>query len=87
MKIDWTKRAINDIHQVREYIRSENPPAAARTGERIESAARTLAQHPEIGRKGENPVTRELVIPGLPYNVIYRVHGDGVQILRIFLSK
>lgn len=87
MKVVWTKRAVNDIHQVREHIRFDNPPAAARTGERLESAASNLAQYPEMGRNGEIPGTRELVIPGLPYIVVYRVQGDRVQILRIFHSK
>ena len=87
MKIVWTKRAVNDIHQVREHIRSENPPAAARTGERIETATSYLAQFPESGRKGEVPGTRELVIPGLPYIMVYRIQGGRVQILRIFHSK
>ena len=66
---------------------SDPPPAAARTGERIESATRNLAQHPEMGRRGEIPGTRELVIPGLPYIVVYRVQSDKVQVLRIFHSK
>ena len=87
MRLLWTKRAVNDLHQVREHIRLDSPAAAARTGERIESATSKLLQQPEMGRKGEVPGTRELVIPGLPYIVVYRVQSDKVQILRIFHSK
>ena len=36
------------------------------------------------GGLGQIAGTRELVIPGLPYLVIYRVHADQVEILRVF---
>ncbi|HET6521471.1 MAG TPA: type II toxin-antitoxin system RelE/ParE family toxin, partial [Geminicoccaceae bacterium] len=42
-----------------------------------------LAQHPESGRPGRVPGTRELVVSGTPYIVPYRVQGNTVQILRV----
>jgi len=38
---------------------------------------------PERGRTGRRPETRELVFAGLPYLAVYRIGGDGVDILRI----
>lgn len=87
MDVVWTKWAAADLHQVRRHIRSQNPSAAERTGERIESATMQIARHPDIGRKGEVSGTRELVIPGLPYIVVYRVSGEAVQILRVFHDR
>jgi toxin ParE1/3/4 len=42
-----------------------------------------LCDHPEIGRVGRIPGTRELVIPGLPYIVPYRVKSAAIQILGV----
>jgi toxin ParE1/3/4 len=49
----------------------------------IATAVNRLADFPALGRPGRKPGTRELVIPRLPYIVIYRVRGERVQILRV----
>src|SRR5437588_397556 len=43
-----------------------------------------LSNHPEMGRAGRVPGTRELVIPNTPFIVPYRLEGNRIQILRIF---
>ena len=87
MKIVWLELAVLDLHQVREYIGQENPAAAESTGDKIESTVRNLARFPDMGRVGRRPQTRELIIPRLPFRVVYRVRGDTVQILRVYHSK
>jgi toxin ParE1/3/4 len=87
MNIAWTRRAILNLHHVREFIRQENPAAAEKVGARLEKAASGLARFPESGRAGKVPGTRELVIPGLPYLLIYQVSGDTVTILRVLHDK
>ena len=72
MRVVWTRRAIVNLHQAREYIRQDNPAAAARMGGRIEQAAVALARFPESGRAGKVEGTRELIVTGTPYLVIYR---------------
>jgi len=42
-----------------------------------------LAKFPMQGRAGRIANTRELVLAGLPYLVVYRVSEDEVQILRL----
>lgn len=39
---------------------------------------------PHRGRAGVEPGTRELVVAGLPYIIIYRAKEDVVEILRIW---
>jgi plasmid stabilization system protein ParE len=51
---------------------------------RILAVVRRLAEYPNSGRIGQVPGTRQLVIPGLPYLVIYRVTTTHVEILRVF---
>jgi toxin ParE1/3/4 len=87
MRIAWTRRATLDLYQVREFLRGVNPAAAERVGERLQSSVAGLARFPESGRAGKVSGARELVMPSLPYLIIYRVRGDRVQILRILHSK
>lgn len=49
---------------------------------RVRAAADSLVKHPGMGRPGRVPFTRELVIPGTPFLVIYRVRTD-VEIIRV----
>jgi toxin ParE1/3/4 len=87
MSIDWLDSAFLDLHRVRDYIRQFNPVTAQRTVACIEAAAKNLVRFPDMGRPGEVPGTRELVIPSLPYFVVYRLKGDDVQILRVMHDK
>jgi plasmid stabilization system protein ParE len=43
-----------------------------------------LEEHPRLGRAGRVPKTRELVIVGTPYLVIYRVADQSVEIAAVF---
>mgnify|MGYP001817449041 FL=1 len=52
--------------------------------QRIGHAVSQLEDHPKLGRSGRVRGTLELVIPGLPYIVPYRVKGKEVQILSVF---
>ena len=84
MEIRWLNDALADVTEIHRYIAVDNPGAAARIVERIQSAVRRLGDLPHGGRPGRWRGTRELVIPGTPYIVPYRVKGDLVEILRIF---
>lgn len=83
MTIKWLDQAVEDLKAVRAYIARDNPSAAAETARRIRPAAHLLAEYPAAGRAGRVPSTRELVIPGTPYIVPYRVRGAEVEILRV----
>lgn len=67
-----------------EYIARDKPLAAARVVATISKAVDKLRRHPGLGRPGRVPGTRELVVPGTPYIVPYRVRDDAVEILRVF---
>lgn len=79
----WTKRAIRRLASIHDYIAKDNPAAAARVAELIVLSALRLQGFPLTGRPGRIEGTRELVIPGLPYIIPYRVIGDSVQILSV----
>lgn len=48
---------------------------------RIRTAADRLAEQPLTGRKGVVPGTREWVVIGLPYIIVYEVHHDREELL------
>ena len=87
MEVIWLEGAFLDSRRVREHIRQFNPLAAQKTVGRIEKAAEQLSRFPAVGRVGEVPGTRELVITVTPYFLVYRARGDRLEILRVFHNK
>ena len=65
-----------------EFIAEENPKAAQDIAQRVWETAGGLAEHPGMGRPGRVQGTRERIITGTPYIVIYRVRHE-VEILRV----
>ncbi len=84
MQIEWLPKAVQNLIEIRSFIAADRPGAAAQTARLIINTISCLRAHPEIGRAGRIPGTRELVIPGKPYIVLYRVKNDVVVILRVF---
>jgi toxin ParE1/3/4 len=82
VRIVWTRHYLIELASIGEYICKDNPRAAARVVNDIHSkTARLLSANPFIGRIGEIKGTRELVIPGTPYIVAYRVRDTQIEIL------
>jgi addiction module RelE/StbE family toxin len=77
------RRAQRDREDIYAYIARRDPARDSRVLAVIATAVNRLADFPALGRPGRKPGTRELVIPRLPYIVIYRVRGERVQILRV----
>jgi toxin ParE1/3/4 len=86
MEVRWLEDALADVTEIYRYVAADDPRAAAGVVERIQSSIRLLADLPHRGRPGRWPGTRELVIPGTPYLVPYRVTSDLIEILRVFHS-
>ena len=51
---------------------------------RLLRAVDRLEQFPESGRPGRAPGTREVVMPNLPYIVVYTHDDTGVDIIAVF---
>ena len=87
MKIKWVRLALSDLDEVGEFISQDNPKAAVQVLKRIWDAVQLLAEQPHAGRAGRVPGTRELVIPGTPFIIPYRVFENTVQVLRVLHGK
>ena len=83
MRIEWLPDARRSFASQIDYIAGRNPRAAVEIGDEIEAAVSRLMDHPEIARPGRVPGTRELLVSGTPYIVVYRVEADAVVILRV----
>jgi len=86
MKIRWVFLALADLEDAAGYIYKDDPEAARKMVRRIWEAAKLLAEHPDTGRAGRVPSTRELIIGGTPFILPYRVKNNTVQILRVLNS-
>lgn len=87
MQLHWTDVAEADLDRIEEYIRHESNPTVAIDVvlNVMDTVEAILPDHPNAGRIGRVKTTRELVIDGIPFIVIYRVMNTlrQVQILRV----
>lgn len=82
-KIEWSIPALHDLTSAGEYISQDDPKAARRMASRVKEAVEYLRNHPNLGRPGRLADTKELVVSGTPFIVIYWVKNGGIQILRL----
>ncbi len=80
MRVRWLAAARADVREIGRWIAKDRPDAAKDVARRIRRSAQTLGQNPGLGRAGVVLDTRERVVTGLPYIIIYRVR-DVVEIV------
>ena len=83
IRIRWTRAAAADLEQIGNYLKEHNPRVARPTVTKLYDAAVSLRRLPNRGRAGSQAGTRELVIPSLPYVIVYQVAGETVHIARV----
>jgi toxin ParE1/3/4 len=85
MRLRWTAPAAQDLFRIVQRIQRENSIAAARVASTLYDGCGSLKDFPYRGREGRIKGTRELVFPGLPYIVVYRIEDQVfVDVLRIY---
>lgn len=87
MKVVWSPRAIRHLVALRAYIARDSEQSAARVANRILKAVDLLQAQPEMGRPGRMLGTRELVLPGTPYIIPYRVRGERLELMAVFHGR
>lgn len=83
MKATWRTLANRDLAELAEYIAVDSERAAGATVDRIVAVVEMLERFPYLGRVGRASNTREFVVSGTSYRIIYRVEPDRIRILRI----
>ncbi len=85
-KVRWTDAAVLDLRTIHDFIAAENPLLAARIAGLIVKKADTLDTFPGRGRSGRDDISRELVLSGWPWIIVYDIGEGEVQILRVLHS-
>jgi toxin ParE1/3/4 len=81
--LEWSPRAGRDLLAIREYYADYSQITADRVLTEIRRTALQLETYPSIGRPGQVPGTRELVLPKYPFTLVYRIVGSRVRIGRV----
>jgi plasmid stabilization system protein ParE len=77
----FSARARAQLIAIQDYINEHNPSAATRVGASIREAAEVLRFFPNAGRAGRSAGTREWVVRGLPYVLVYEVDPDSDELM------
>lgn len=83
MRVEWLPEATRSLVAQLEWIGERDPWVAIDIGDAIEAAVSRLADHPTMARPGRVAGTRELVVVGTPYVVVYRIEPTAVVVLRV----
>jgi plasmid stabilization system protein ParE len=86
LKVIYRNSAVADLERIFDWIAEDSPANAVSVADRILDAVDSLLSNaPYIGRVGKVPGTREWIVRGLPYIIVYEVDADreAVSILSI----
>jgi addiction module RelE/StbE family toxin len=83
MKLRWTPRALADLEEISDYLVAVRPQAWEKLLERVEHLADVLLDFPLMGKSGLVPGTREFVLAGTPYILVFQLKGDAVVIVSV----
>ncbi|WP_436098441.1 type II toxin-antitoxin system RelE/ParE family toxin [Pararhizobium sp. LjRoot238] len=73
MRIRFTSHAMQDLDDLKEWLRSKNPRGYNSVATQISKTIRPVAEHPQMGRKTLRDDIRELVGASLwLHNSLYR---------------
>ena len=81
-ELEWLEQARIDLLGIVDYISDDNPEAAQRVKDDIETKAEKLPDFPNMGRPGRVEGTRELVA-WANYILVYEETPFAIRILRV----
>jgi toxin ParE1/3/4 len=83
MKLRWTPRAVADLEEISDYLVAVNPQAWERLLLRVERLTEAILDFPLMGKAGLVPGTREFVLSGTPYILVFQLKDDSVVIVSV----
>jgi toxin ParE1/3/4 len=83
MVIEWSEAATSSVEQIFLYLKNHNMGhLVTNTQKGLARATSILLTFPHIGRTGRIEGTRELVMPHMPFVIVYRVSAN-IEILNV----
>jgi len=86
MKLRFTRRAAQDLADIADYIRKQNPQAALRVRAAILESLQNLVLFPQVGRQQKVEGVRKLVTRRYPYLVYYSADASAEEIIIITIQ-
>lgn len=80
MKLRFTPRAVRDLAEIADTIRTHDPSAALRVRAAILDTIDLVAGFPALGRAQDVPGVRKIVVRRFPYFVYYAVDEAAAEI-------
>ena len=83
-RLIWTRRAIEDVQSIRQFIAQDSPHYAELVSQRLIASVERLPALPQSGRvvpEINDPTVRE-VIQG-PYRIVYRLIREEIHIITV----
>ncbi len=88
MRVAWKPTATAElVEYVVDYANRHDPLTAYRVFDEVRTRAEILDDQPAIGRPGRARGTREFVVTGTPFILVYRLQGTQVEILRVLHGR
>ncbi|MBF0379678.1 MAG: type II toxin-antitoxin system RelE/ParE family toxin [Magnetococcales bacterium] len=84
MKLVFHASALADLQNIHNHIAIDNPKIAQVVIGRIKLSLDRLLHFPRSGRNGTVSGTYEVVVPGLPYIVVYELNGERIGVVAVF---
>lgn len=87
MRIVWTRPALADVLEIKQYIAADSARYANIVVERFFTAVERLDAYPLSGRMVPElsaATVREVIEP--PYRIVYRVRADALEIIAVVHS-
>jgi len=81
--VEWSSRAERDLEMIDDYWSSYSEASADGVLTRLEAASTFLARTPKAGPLLAETDARKWTVRGSPYILIYRIHPDRIEILRV----
>lgn len=83
MRLRWTPRAVTDLEEISDYLTVAAPQAREHLLERLERLTDVLLDFPLMGKMGLVKGTREFVLAGTPYILVFQLKGDAIVIVSV----
>jgi plasmid stabilization system protein ParE len=88
MELKWTRKAVDDIERLYEFLAVVNKPAASRVIQALTAAPVKLMEQPRLGEKLEEFEPREVRhIFVSKYEMRYEIQDSTIYVLRLWLTK
>ncbi len=81
-ELEWSDAARADLIAILDYISDDNPDAAQRLKDDLETKTGKLSEHPKLYRQGRIEGTREMVVWS-NFIVVYQEDAFSVRVLRV----